>query len=670
MKKTLYSEQTISIAILLLTTLLTYGVLIPRLGFYRDDWYLIWMGQSRGVSGIIGLFRGDRPLVGYVYALEYLLLGARPLGWHLAALLVKAAAALAFFWLARSLWPQKRTETLFLALLFTVYPGFLQQPNAGVFNPLLLAHLAAILSFGLTIRAIKARRPAAIALHALALPLALLYLGIFESMIGLEAGRILLAGYAVWREEKTLRRVVRRLWPHLLPYLILAGAFLYWRLFVFESARPAVDVQRLLAEYAASPARSLLTLILASVKDVIETTLFAWFVPAYQLTVSAQAGDALAAALIVLLVLGLAYAYLRLAVRRGWASSPENPPDAPDAAVWMMALGAGIVVFGLLPITLAGRDVRFALQWDRYTLHVSMGVCLFAGGFVFRAMQGWPRWAVVFSLLALGVIAQYHSAAQYRDFWADERALWRQLTWRAPGIEEGALLIVQIPGHSALAEDYEIYAPADLIYHPEAGLALSGDVLNGITIPRILRGEIRGNVNRGVYIHKNFRRVLIAVVPTPRSCLHVLNSQQVELPGYVNTQALTAAAFSDIARILPDAPPAVPPEAIFGREGRRDWCYYYQKMDLARQTGDWARVVELGEAAQAEGLRPADVSEWMPLLEAYANTGALDQAARLALEIKQDEGTQTLLCLQLQQPRPRPPSYNYNFILQTLCGTK
>lgn len=670
MKKLLRSDLPTAIALIVLTTFLTYGALIPALGFYRDDWYLLWAGQSQGASGIIELFRGDRPLVGYLYALEYLLLGDRPLGWHLAALLIKAATALAFFWLARSLWPQKRLETLFLTLLFVVYPGFLQQPNAGVFNPLLLAHLAATLSFGLTLWALKARRTISIPLHFLALLLALFYLGIFESMIGLEAGRILLAGYVSWREERTSRGAFRKTWPHLLPYLLLAGAFLYWRLFLFESTRPSVDIHRLLAEYTASPARSLLTLTVAALKDVIETTVFAWFVPAYQLTVSADVWDALFAALLASLVLGLGYAYLRLTARREWAAADDSPTDALDAPSMMMWLGAPIVIIGLLPITLAGRDIQFSLQWDRYTLHVAVGVSLFVGGFVFRAMQGWPRWAVLFSLLALGVTAQYHSAAQYRDFWTDERSLWWQLTWRAPGLEKGTLLIVQIPGRSALAEDYEIYAPADMIYYPEAGLSLSGDVLNALTIPRILRGEVRGSVNRGVYVRKNFGHVLMAVVPAPRSCLHVLNGQQVELPGYVNAQALTAAAYSDITRVIADTPPAVPPAAVFGREPQRGWCYYYQQMDLARQMGNWERVVEIGEAALEMGFQPRDRSEWMPLFEAYANTGALEEAARIASEIMQDEGTQTLLCLQLNQPRQRPSAYNYEFIRHILCETK
>ncbi len=669
MKKLLRTDLPSALALIVLTTFLTYGVLIPTLGFYRDDWYLLWVGQSQGASGIIELFKGDRPFIGYLYALDYSLLGDHPLGWHIYALLIKAASALSFFWLLRLLWPQKRLESLFLALLFVVYPGFLQQPNAGVFKNLLLAHFAATLSLGLTIHALRVRkRLASFGLHALALLLELAYLEIFESMIGLEFARVLLVGYVLYRQNRKIRPALLETFKRLSPYLLLAAAFLFWRLFLFESTRPAVDVNRLVEGYAASPWRSLLTLTVASVKDVIETTVFAWFVPAYQLTVSADARDALFAALAASLTLGLGYAYLRLSDRAGWAAPDGSPADALDAPSVMMWLGAPIVVVGLIPITLAGRDVQFSLQWDRYTLHVAMGVCLFVGGFIFHSLRSAPRWIVLFSLLALGVVTHYHSAARYRDFWVDQRSLWWQLAWRAPALEKNTMLIAQIPGHSALAEDYEVYSPADMIYYPDAGLSLAGDVLNAITIPRILREEVKGANNRGVYVRKNYRHTLIAAVPAPFSCLRVVNGRQVELPGYVNAQLLTVAAHSDIGRVLADARPAAPPAPIFGDEPPRGWCYYYQKMDLARQAGDWNQAAALGEAALELGFRPRDPSEWMPLFEAYANTGALEQAAALASEIRRDEGTWTLLCAQLGSRSDFPNGYNVIFILQTLCA--
>jgi hypothetical protein len=69
-----------------------------------------------------------------------------------------------------------------------------------------------------------------------------------------------------------------------------------------------------------------------------------------------------------------------------------------------------------------------------------------------------------------------------------------------------------------------------------------------------------------------------------------------------------------------DAQP-VPPYSIFGNEPEHDWCFYYQKADLARQRGDWQEVVRLGEEAEKLGLHPNDQIELMPFLQAHAFLG-------------------------------------------------
>ena len=77
------------------------------------------------------------------------------------------------------------------------------QPNAGVYCTDLAAHAAAILSFALAIVSIRSSRPPAkVLLAIMAGLLELLYLGIFESAIGLEVGRLAILGYVVWVQGK------------------------------------------------------------------------------------------------------------------------------------------------------------------------------------------------------------------------------------------------------------------------------------------------------------------------------------------------------------------------------------------------------------------------------------------------------------------------------------
>ena len=153
------SNTWLAIGLITLVSLFAYGVLISQLGFYRDDWYLFSTAQSEGLAGIVALFRIDRPLVGYVYAVGYQFLGAWPIAWQVFTLIVRLAGNLAFFWLLRLIWPERQMETLAAALLFSIYPGYTVQPNAGVYITDLLASASALVSFVLTIKVVQSSRP-------------------------------------------------------------------------------------------------------------------------------------------------------------------------------------------------------------------------------------------------------------------------------------------------------------------------------------------------------------------------------------------------------------------------------------------------------------------------------------------------------------------------------
>lgn len=75
---------------------------------------------------------------------------------------------------------------------------------------------------------------------------------------------------------------------------------------------------------------------------------------------------------------------------------------------------------------------------------------------------------------------------------------------------------------------------------------------------------------------------------------------------------------SHVDRIVVDPTfQARPPVNIFGPEPERGWCYFFQKADLARQAGDWQKLVAIADEVRARGLEPADASEWMPFVEGY-----------------------------------------------------
>ena len=55
--------------ILLLITVGAYIPLINQLGFYWDDWPMLWFKVTKGAEGFATAFDSDRPFLGYLYQL-------------------------------------------------------------------------------------------------------------------------------------------------------------------------------------------------------------------------------------------------------------------------------------------------------------------------------------------------------------------------------------------------------------------------------------------------------------------------------------------------------------------------------------------------------------------------------------------------------------------------
>jgi hypothetical protein len=77
---------------------------------------------------------------------------------------------------------------------------------------------------------------------------------------------------------------------------------------------------------------------------------------------------------------------------------------------------------------------------------------------------------------------------------------------------------------------------------------------------------------------------------------------------------------------------AVLPPSLYGDGPAHGWCYYFEKADLARQQGDWQKVVKLGDQAFSTGDYPNDPLERFVFIEGYAHSGNWKRADQLSKE--------------------------------------
>jgi hypothetical protein len=613
-------------AALLVAAALAYLTLVAGLGFYHDDWQLA-AAKTAG-HDIKFFFSVDRPLMGTFLAKSHVLLGDTPIGWHLLAFAARYAGAIAFFWILHLLWPGRFRLNLMMAILFTVYPGFLQQVSAAAYSPHLTSLAIALFSIFLSLAALKSPSPGLRwTLLIAAAGLALLYIALLEFMIGLEGARLVLMGYLLLRERKG--RPWARLLLYALPSLAAMLGFAYWRLFIFVSKRVATDSSLLLEKYAADPLNSLLVAFLSTARSALLTLVGAYYQPLI-FNLSRVSGRDVPVGILV----SICAALLCLLLLHALNHSSEKQSPALEALV----IGTLIVMLALAPSILADRPLHFNFDLNRYTLPAIPGVAIFAGGLLSLLPASLRRWPFL-ALLFISMLTHNANLAYHRDHWALQQRFWWELAWRAPQIESGTTLMAELPAGYRLMEGFNIYAPAGLIYHPPPVLTLSiyGETLNSDTIDYVTGQEVFERYTRTVPITYDYHQVLIASLPNPEACLHILGGEPLEISSSENDLVRRAAPYSDPGLIQFYAPPAKPPTSTFGPEPARGWCYTYQKASLARQAQDWATILSLEEEAASLGLAPVDASEWMPFLEAHLQTGNEAGARQIAQHIRSDQ---------------------------------
>jgi hypothetical protein len=628
-----------AVGTLLLLGALAYVPLIHKFGFYRDDWYMLWVGRAFGPQSIIKLFAFDRPFVGYIYSGTYQLFGENPLHWQLYSLCIRIFGALGFLWLLRRLWPNQKIETTTAAILMFIYPGFLQWANANTKSNHLTTYSLAILSICLTVAALQTKKISwKVLFTSGALLTAVGYWFLYEYMIGLEGLRLLLIALITWRRGKRPRKqYVARTLLVWLPYFIFVMLHLLWRFFFFESGRAGMNVELALSAYQNAPLRVVFKRALELLIDIFEGTVSAWVVPLNSITFALEPRDLIAGSVLCSLAIGIFAAYFFATSNKKHAElyGSEHQQHSHE----MFLIGAAAVLFSLIPVIAVGRDIRWESGFDKYTLQASAGVAMLIVGAISWLGESRLKFIPFALLITIAIATQYGNSYQWAEFWEDQRELWWQLSWRAPQLKEGTVLLIETPGQR-FYEDYEIWGPANLVYDPDGdSVRIRSEVFIQQTLEKIRVGqtETRG-LRETLEFSRSFLNSLIVTRPERTSCWHILDGNDPVFPDQTSAMLYAVVSLSNINQIETDAPPNSPPTHIFGAEPQHNWCYFFQRASLEAQRENWEEVAALTDQALDAGYKPIDRSEWLPFLKGLVMVGRTETAEEMALWIR-DIGT-------------------------------
>ncbi|MCX8024072.1 MAG: hypothetical protein N3A60_02590 [Thermanaerothrix sp.] len=642
---------------LLLLMVLAYGLFLPWLGFYWDDLPMLWIGKTYGAEGLRAYFATNRPFWGWFFQVSMTLLGTAPWQWQLYAFFWRWAAGIMLWLMLRQVPPHQATEAAWIALAFSLYPGFRQQPISIVYSHFFIVLTAFFGSLYASLRAIRA--PAyRWRWHSLGLVLSAVNLLSMEYFFLLELLRPLLLAQAL---TSAGAQRWRQIMHHSLPYLILFAGIALWRAFFFPYQTYSYQ-PHLLTTLATQPLSAVGQLLARILNDGLRAGLLVWLYPLQRFTALPSAGPR--TFILTLLALVAALSILFILERRVWRlNHPSGLGQRWQVARLWLALGSAGLLLAGWPFWLTALPVHFGFPYDRFTLPFMLGAACLLVGLVRLLPRPLPT-AVLVLVLGWATASQTQNGGDYRRDWEMQRALFWQMTWRIPALKPGTTIVMQgLP--LRYYSDNSLTAPLNWIYAPENHTSQMNYLLVDLDVRRshwALQSGIPHQPVRLDYLAAVFTgstdQVLVLYYQPP-ACLRVvdpaLEADNLFLPPRLRR---VAAHLSTPDQIEAGAnSPTLP--SFYGPEPPHGWCYYYEQADLARQRRDWQTVVNLAEAAFALGDYPNDPAERLPFIEGYAHTGqwqtALAQSLTAARVAPTMEGIVCRLWERLQRETPASP---------------
>lgn len=630
---------------------LTFGLQIPTLGFFQDDWNFVFYSSARGAQGLLEFLLGDgRPGATWVYMLGFALLGYKPALWQFFSLLLRVLTAINFWLILKSLWPGRRYGNLIAAILFLTYPFFTLQPLSVAYAPHFAAYFLYSLSLLLMVRAVE--RPDKYLIYTIpALLATCLHLFTVEYFVGLEILRPFIIWFLVAARENTPRReTLRKVLLAWLPYLLVLVFFVYWRSFILTTMGARHDPLAALfdsGQIIISVASNLLA-------DVILMLVSSWFklIDPESFVIGPIRNFYLFA---IIIVSAFCFYFLSKPASR----EEEKGHDLKG----VFLAGFLILVVGMISAYAVGYIVHLKLPpWNsRFALPVLLGLALLISG-VIEVVITSRNTRHIFLAVLVGFVAGFHNqnTLNFKYAWEKQERLYQQLIWRAPSLQPGTAIVSneEILGYMG---DYPtsfgintMYESKQLNSIPYWFFALSEN-FNFSSSQIRSGGSLETRRATVTFRGTGKDAIFITYEPDSGQCLWVLRPQDSEYK-FLPEQIKKGAEVSNIENIRPEAGEHQLYRTIV-KENKDTWCYFYQKADLARQMGDWEQVLDLWSEAKSKGYLPGDGFEYLPFIEAHAHLGQWEDAFLLTKTANREtKGMYLILCPTWERLKQETPA--------------
>ena len=622
--------------ILLFFCIAAYGLLIPALGFYWDDWPMMWFAKTQGPLGFPGAFSGDRPFLAGIYVITTAILDVVPYQWQILSVLSRWLVVLSAWWALSKLWPSKKEPLAWIAILLAIYPGFKQQPISVVYGNGLVLLAFYYLSYGFMVLAIR-NPEKRIRYTLLGLSTYAICLLSTEYYIGLDMIRGVFIWLLLGDPLKINLQKIKKTFFHWLPYLILLFFFMIWRVFIFEF--PTYQPE-LIDEMTQTSNGVFGNLIYRIFHDSFSSGWLAWIETFKFPNINDFSTDSMVLFWVIVVLSAFAsFIYLYFFKPN---SKSEVVSDQNKDSTWAKE----ITITGILALLCAGwpywitdLPIKLYYPYDRFNLAFMLGSCLLIVGLVEWFIKTRNQKIIILSLfISMALGSHLINNNTYRREWMVHNDFFWQLSWRVPELEPGTLLLThRMPMN--YYSDNSLTGPINLVYAADNNslkldhyLAFK-EVRVGRSIPSLEPDQIIEQGFRNATFTGNTSEILTFFY-SPPGCLRIVDPERdKDLPVLpVEYSDMTTISNLDLIITNPEQPVSLDTK-IFGQEPAHNWCYYFQKADLAKQDKNWELVAQLGDEAFNLGYYPGENSELLLFIEGYGLTGDIDKSLELSTKL-------------------------------------
>ena len=627
---------------LLAVCVLAYGLFIPWLGYYHDDWHYIYYDAIRGTQGLVDMFNFDgHPLAVFVYILSFKIVGFNPAAWHVYALIWRWLAVTMFWLLLDKMWPNQKRFSFVAALIYAIYPFFALQVLPISYFEVWIGSFLFFLSLYWTVRAIL--QPEHFWLFVLFAIIAKLgQMLTSEYTWGMELMRPII----IWLMLSGRPSIKEKIWQTtriFLPYLVIFITFAIWRSYFFQAGRKEIAFQ---SNILVQPIPALINLFQNGLPDlglILVTSWFKIFDPTY--LVLDNLFNVFIIVLSVFSMIGILFILNNL-----FPFIRENKIRVNFA--WQaILLGAAGLIFGLIPPYAAGYFIYLSAPPGnaRFALGAIPGAALiFAGCFEMMFDSIRARNILIAILVGLSIGWHVRYTSEFRELWKYQVNFYHQLTWRAPALKPGTTLVavddfyppIQYPSALLATSSESIGMAINTIYHgnkaADGGIPywffISHDPIT--TTSGFLKGQhldlqFSGPINQILFFtFKPQDGQCLRLFPpqiSPRSSDNKITVQYDENSFSSSLEGIDLRSQTDFSML----------NKISGSGDQDNWCYFFESAELARQKEDWDAVTKLWDAARKKNFSPTEGREYIPFIISFAKLNNWNQAMVLTRKAKE-----------------------------------